>query len=210
MGSIAVESAYQVGDLGPLKGPKGIVNSICEMEMQRDSKSSTSVVDAERHAAVSSVPSTEPLPDWNRVYKTIRAQAGFTPKKSKYPQRPKRRLLVRDELDLRTSAGKAFLQLIADISVDLGGIDQLSTVERALIEGFAGATVALTDLNVKLLRGDEAKVGVLTAHAAAINSLSKLAARLGTGRRAKLVPSLDEFLELRRQARGEPAQGSIE
>jgi hypothetical protein len=37
-----------------------------------------------------------------------------------------------------------------------------------------------------------------------------LAARLGTGRRAKPVMDLDTFLELRRRERGEPPEGSIE
>jgi hypothetical protein len=117
-------------------------------------------------------------------------------------KRLKRRLLLtRDDLDLRTTAGKAFLHLIAALTADLGGAEQLSTVEKALVEGFAGATIALTDLNMKLLRGDEARAGVLAGHAAAINSLSKLAARLGTGRRAKQVPDLDTFLALRAQAK---------
>jgi hypothetical protein len=160
--------------------------------------------------AVPSDPRDRTDADWHTVYAAMRAKAGFVPKyrppKRKPKHRPKRRLLVRDDLDLRTSAGKAFLQLITDITADLG--HELSTVAKALIEGFAGATVALTDLNVKLLRGeDDVKFGVLTAHAAAINSLSKLAARLGTGRRTKPVMSMDDFLQLRRQARERTERG---
>jgi hypothetical protein len=145
------------------------------------------------------VSAPEPMAELNQppiVYR-VPTTVG-TPTRRRPKRHHKRQLLTRDDLDLRTTAGKAFLQLITSITADLGGVDQLSTMEKALIEGFAGATVALTDLNTKLLRDGEAKVNVLTAHAAAINSLSKLAARLGTERRARIVPSLDEFLEMRR------------
>jgi hypothetical protein len=51
-----------------------------------------------------------------------------------------RQLLTCCELDSRTSAAKAFDRLVADIESDLGGSDRLGAIERALVEGFAGAT----------------------------------------------------------------------
>ena len=51
------------------------------------------------------------------------------------------------QFDGRTSAAKAFDRLVADIESDLGGSDRLSAVERALVEGFAGAAVTLQHLN---------------------------------------------------------------
>jgi len=50
------------------------------------------------------------------------------------------------QFDGRTSAAKAFDRLVADIESDLGGSDRLSAVERALVEGFAGA-LTLQHLN---------------------------------------------------------------
>ena len=57
------------------------------------------------------------------------------------------------QLDGRTSAAKAFHRLVADIESDLGGSDRLSAIERALVEGFAGAAVTLQHLNTQLALG---------------------------------------------------------
>jgi hypothetical protein len=146
----------------------------------------------------------------------MRARAGFVPRyqppKLKPKPKPKRRFLTRDDIDFRTRAGQAFLQLIDDLSADLnGGPDgeNLSTVERVLIEAFAGSAIALNNLNIQLLRaGDSVKPAVLAAHAGAVNSMSKLAARLGT-RRVKPTMTMDMFLELRRRSRGEPPEGEV-
>src|SRR5262245_8967133 len=59
-------------------------------------------------------------------------------------------LLTCREPDGRTSAAKAFDRLVADIESDLGGSDRLSAIERALVEGFAGAAVTLQHLNTQL------------------------------------------------------------
>jgi hypothetical protein len=59
----------------------------------------------------------------------------------------KPQLLTRDQLDGRTNAAKFFDQLVADIEADLGGREHLSTIERALVEAFAGAAVTLYHLN---------------------------------------------------------------
>ena len=44
---------------------------------------------------------------------------------------------------------------MADIEADLAGRDQLSAIERALIEAFAGAAVTLHHLNTKLALGEQ-------------------------------------------------------
>ena len=64
-------------------------------------------------------------------------------------------LLTRAQLDGRTSAAKAFDKLVADIEADLGGRDQLSTIQLVLIEAFAGAAVTLQHLNTRLALGQE-------------------------------------------------------
>ncbi len=56
------------------------------------------------------------------------------------------------------------------------GTDALSTVKRALIEVFAGASVHMGDLNARLLLGHEID---LTEHSAAVGALVRVASRLG-------------------------------
>jgi len=86
-----------------------------------------------------------------------------------------------------------FDAIVTGIQSDLGGKDQLSTVEAALIEAFAGATVHVHDLNARLLLGQKID---LTQHAAAISSLVRIASRIGTRRRPKdVTPTLHEYLQ---------------
>ena len=101
-----------------------------------------------------------------------------------HKRRSKPQLLIRADLDGRTNAAKLFDRLAADIEADLGGRDQLSTIERALIEAFCGATVTMHALNAKLALGEEID---LTQHAQAANVMVRLASRLGLQRRAKDV-----------------------
>ena len=86
----------------------------------------------------------------------------------------RQRLLTRNQLDGRTSAAKLFDRLVAAIEVDLGGHDQLSTIERALVEAFAGAAVTLHHLNTRLALG-------------AVSAMVRVASRLGLQRRQKDV-----------------------
>ncbi|MEJ0076852.1 MAG: hypothetical protein WDO17_15650 [Alphaproteobacteria bacterium] len=86
-----------------------------------------------------------------------------------------------------------FDAIVTGIESDLGGKDQLSTVEVALIEAFAGATVHVHDLNARLLLGQKID---LSEHSAAISSLVRIASRIGTRRRPKdVTPSLAEYLK---------------
>jgi hypothetical protein len=96
--------------------------------------------------------------------------------------RGKTRLLTRSQLDGRTSAAKLFDRLVVDIENDLGGHDQLSTIEHALIEGFAGAALTLHHLNTKLALGEPID---LSQHAQAVSAMVRVASRLGISRRAK-------------------------
>jgi hypothetical protein len=65
------------------------------------------------------------------------------PAKRRNKGRIRPQLLTRAELDGRTNAAKLFDKLVVDIENDLGGRDQLSTIERVLVEGFVGAAVTL-------------------------------------------------------------------
>jgi hypothetical protein len=89
-------------------------------------------------------------------------------------------------LDGRTNAAKLFDRLITDIEADLGGSDQLSTIERQLVEAFAGAAVTLQHLNTQLALGEKID---LSQHAQAVSAMVRVASRLGLQRRMKdIVP----------------------
>jgi hypothetical protein len=120
-------------------------------------------------------------------------------------QGTKPQLLTRDQLDGRTNAAKLFDRLIADIEADLGGHEQLSTIERALIEAFAGASVTLSHLNTQLALGEKID---LSDHAQAVSAMVRVASRLGLQRRARDVttPSVAAYVEhINKQPIGEEA-----
>jgi hypothetical protein len=111
------------------------------------------------------------------------------------PKLPKYILPTRANLDGRTAAAKLFEKLAGEIAADLGGESELTTIERALIEGFCGAAVILNAMNVKLALGQEID---LAEHAAAASSMVRIAAKLGLARRTRDVTS--------GVGQGEPAQ----
>jgi hypothetical protein len=109
------------------------------------------------------------------------------PPKRRRKNPPKPKMLTRADLDNRTSAAKAFDRLNATISSDLG--NDLTAVEKALVEGFCGATVVLQALNTKLALGLEID---LSEHAAVCSSMVRIAAKIGLSRRSRIVSGLIE------------------
>jgi hypothetical protein len=105
--------------------------------------------------------------------------------------RGKLHLLTRQSLDGRTRARKQFDSIATSIAADLGGEAQLSTIQKFLIEAFAGCAVHVSDLNVRLLLGQEVD---LSKHAQACSSLVRIASRLPLGRVARQIPSMSEYL----------------
>ena len=106
-------------------------------------------------------------------------------RKHRPPKRTtKAQLLTRDSLDGRTNAAKYFDQLVSNIEADLAGHEQLSTIERALIEAFAGACVTMQHLNTQLALGQEID---LSQHAQCVSAMVRVASRLGLQRRARDV-----------------------
>jgi len=63
-------------------------------------------------------------------------------------------LLNIKSLDRRTAARKAFDALVAEIEHDLGGREQLSAIEKSLIQAYAGSAILLDDLNARVVLGD--------------------------------------------------------
>jgi hypothetical protein len=100
-------------------------------------------------------------------------------------------LLTRSELDGRSNAAKTFDRLVSEIETDLGGHEQLSAIERTLIEAYAGAYVSLCNLSTRLALGESI---ALSEHSAAVGAMVRVASRLGLRRRAREVPDLQQYL----------------
>lgn len=105
--------------------------------------------------------------------------------------RGKVRLLTRQSLDGRTRARKQFDSIASATAADMGGEAQLSTIQKHLIEAFAGCAVHVSDLNARLLLGEKVD---LAQHAQAVTTLVRVASRLPIGRVARQIPSMAEYL----------------
>ncbi len=123
------------------------------------------------------------------VAQDSRPPATAQPKPKRKHKQVKPQLLTRKSLDQRSNAAKLFDHLVTHIQADLGGRDQLSTVELSLIEGFVGATVVMNDLNTRLALGQKID---LAEHAAAVSAMVRVAAKIGLSRRSRIVSGLVE------------------
>ena len=105
----------------------------------------------------------------------------------------KPQLLHRSRLSQSFGAVKEFNALVASVETDLGGRDQLSAIERALVEAFASSTIVLNNLSTKMLMGEKIDT---SEHSAAVGAMVRVATRLGLRRRPKdvSVPSLARYL----------------
>ena len=105
--------------------------------------------------------------------------------------RGKVRLLTKENLDGRTKARKRFDATVAGIASDLGGEAHLTTVQRHLVEAFAGCAVVVHDINARLLLGQRIDIGEA---AQAVSSLVRLAQRIGVGRHIRDVTDLTDHI----------------
>jgi hypothetical protein len=103
------------------------------------------------------------------------------------------RLLGRDSLDGRTRARKQFDAIASGIAADLGGEDRLSTVQKHLVEAFAGCALTLNDINARVLLGEPVD---LLAYSQAVSTLVRVAAKIGVGRVPRdVTPTLADYLQ---------------
>jgi hypothetical protein len=117
-----------------------------------------------------------------RVAPTMRAGNG----------RGKIRLLTRQSLDGRTKARKQFDAIAEGVAADLGGEDRLSTVQRHLVEAFAGCAIVLQAINARILLGEPIDI---SDQSSAASTLVRIASRIGIDRVARdITPSLSEYL----------------
>jgi hypothetical protein len=103
----------------------------------------------------------------------------------------KPRPFTRNQLDQRTVAFKMFENLVASVIQDAGGESEISTVQRELIEAFAGVAIRVNDLNTRGLAGQPVNLSELSP---AASTLTRLASRIGTRRAPREVPDLQHYL----------------
>jgi hypothetical protein len=123
----------------------------------------------------------------------------FKPVGARRPHRSVRpKLLNIKGLDRRTAARKAFDALVAEIEHDLGGREQLSAIEKSLIQAYAGSAILLDDLNARVVLGQEIDVGT---YAQVTSALVRIASRLGLQRRQRdVTPTVEEYLRNNRHS----------
>jgi hypothetical protein len=92
--------------------------------------------------------------------------------------------LNRADLDGRTNAAKVFDRIASSIASDLGGETALSTIQRYLIEAYAGAAVTMCDLNARRAMGEDIDIGKLSQ---AVSAMVRVASRLGIERQSREV-----------------------
>jgi hypothetical protein len=124
------------------------------------------------------------------VPRVAKIHAGASPFRAGNGQ-GKVRLLTRRHLDGRTIAARQFDEIASAIAADMGGVSQLSTIQKHLVEAFSGAAVHVQSLNARMLLGEDVD---LSKHAQAVTTLVRVASRLPIGRVARQIPSMQEYL----------------
>ena len=125
--------------------------------------------------------------------------AGVETPKPAAPARPRKHRRTKPQLSLRNQLKRnraiEFMDnLIAEIEKDLGGHDQLSAIERSLVEGYGSSALLLQNLTYRLARGEEISI---SEHATTCSAMVRIASRLGLKRVAKDInatPDLQSYL----------------
>lgn len=113
-------------------------------------------------------------------------------------------------LDNRTAMAKALAAWRSELIADLGGLDNITTQELALVEEAVKTKLLLDSIDGWLLAQsnlvDKRKRSVLPVvrdRQALVNTLRGLLGDLGLRKRSKAGPSLTEYLAVRNTADGE-------
>ncbi len=105
-------------------------------------------------------------------------------------------------IDRRTSAARGLLQWRAQLIVDLGGVENISSQKAALVD-LAARTKALLDHADSWLLGQGSIINkrkksllpVVMQRQTLCDSLARLLAQLGLERQAKPIPALKDYIE---------------
>ncbi|MBX3027516.1 hypothetical protein KF840_21680 [bacterium] len=123
--------------------------------------------------------------------------------------------LVRRSMDGRTSEAREVAEWCADYAGDLGGLDELTTAQRTLLQ-HAGHTVLqlrrvdafIASMETIAHRKRRQLYPIIVQRAALVNTLRGLLSDLGLERRAKQVPDLDAYLRDRAATAAAPAEAA--
>ena len=115
-----------------------------------------------------------------------------TGKTSELPERYSEDWLAK--LDGRTAIARVIRDRLEDLQTDLGGRDQLSYQQRSLTKRAVWMECIIEQQEIALSRGEAVDQGKLTQ---AVNSLIGLLKTLGLERKAKDVPTLQQYLASR-------------
>jgi hypothetical protein len=109
-------------------------------------------------------------------------------------RRSRRKVKLRSlaDLDGRTSAARRTLELIENVTGDLGGADALSTGEKQLVQRAALTGALAEDLETKWLSGQDIDAGL---YATLGNAQRRLFECLGLQRRAKTIVPLGTIMD---------------
>jgi hypothetical protein len=116
----------------------------------------------------------------------------FTPRSPNQQSRLSRRVDLLLEGDARLPLPRLFRDICREIANDLGGADQLSTIQRGLIKRYAGMSVLAERIESDICQGKSVDI----KEAALISStVARLASRLGIKRQAKdITPSIQDWI----------------
>jgi hypothetical protein len=115
------------------------------------------------------------------------------PRKKRPKWRPRPQPFDRLGLDRRTRAAMIFDKLVADILRDLGGADQVGTIELGIVETFAGAYLGVKGFNNAIVTGQDVDWEKFSGVA---STAIRAASRLQPWRRSKdITPSLSDLLK---------------
>ena len=115
----------------------------------------------------------------------------------------------RTTLDRRTSIGKALAAWRGELLADLGGIENVSTQELALVEEAVKTKLILDSVDAWLLqqptliaKRTRSVLPAVRDRQALVSTLRGLLSDLGLRRRAKTEPTLSEYLNARSATAG--------
>jgi hypothetical protein len=96
-----------------------------------------------------------------------------------------------NDIDRRCKAAQDAEEARSAITSDLGGEDQLSALEKALVEHASMNTAMLRHLHVSWLKGEPAPIGEVVSLQ---NVFNRVAQQLGVQRRPKDIMTIDTYL----------------
>jgi hypothetical protein len=96
-------------------------------------------------------------------------------------------------IDGRSATARRYKDLVAAISSDQGGADQLSEARMQLVRRFAAAACLAENMEASLVRGEAIN---LQDHALLCSTLVRLAQRIGIDRRSRdITPALKDYFD---------------